>query len=139
MNKLTLTLILYCKWVCSIHFRGYFVIQRARLSRSVRIFVSFLITLIKYTAWTLSNISSGTENQIDQVLESKLMVEVINVINSNGEFNTKKEATKAITNIIAACHPNQIDSILKFDVVDAMTPMLKSDDNQTVQVTPVFQ
>ena len=67
------------------------------------------------------------------------MVEVINVINSNGEFNTKKEATKAITNMIAACQPNQIDSILKFDVVDAMTPMLKSGDNQTVQVTPVFQ
>ena len=70
------------------------------------------------------------------------MVEVINIMNSNGEFNTKKEATKAITNMIAACHPNQINSILKLDVVDAMTPMLKSDDNQTVQViplTPVFQ
>ena len=64
------------------------------------------------------------------------MVEVINVINSNGQLETQKEATKAITNIIAACEPLQMNGILKFDVLDALKQMLNCDDNQTIQVGP---
>ena len=110
------------------------VIQRPILSRSVNlVFNLYFQQLNKEAAWTLSNITAGTVNQIDRVLEMDLMGEVINVL-SHGEFTAKKEATWAVTNLTSGGKPHQMKAIIELGVLEPLARMLTCNDIKIVQV-----
>ena len=96
-------------------------------------FLNFYLKVNKEAAWTLSNITAGTVNQIDRVLEMNLMGEFINVL-SHGEFKAKKEATWAVTNLTSGGKPHQMKAIIDLGVLEPLARMLTCNDIKIVQV-----
>ena len=81
----------------------------------------------KETCWTLSNITSGTVSQVQQVLESPgLFSRVIQMIDeSSDDAEIQKEATWVVSNATSNREPNQIAYIIEQGAVGPLVALLK--------------
>jgi hypothetical protein len=65
--------------------------------------------LKKETCWTLSNITAGTEAQIQAVIDANIMPPLISSFdNTEYDLEIKKEAAMAIVNAMGCGSPEQI-------------------------------
>ena len=80
----------------------------------------------KETCWTLSNVTSGTVSQVQQVLESPgLFSKVIELIESSDDSEIQKEATWVVSNATSNREPKQIAYIIEQGAVGPLAELLK--------------
>ena len=88
---------------------------------------------MKEAAWTLSNITAGTPEQIQKVIDHGLLGDLINIL-QHGDFKSKKEATWAVTNLTSGGKPEQVASLIELGVLEPLVQMLNCGDAKIVQV-----
>ena len=80
----------------------------------------------KETCWTLSNVTSGTISQVQQVLESPgLFSKIIEMIQSSEDSEIQKEATWVVSNATSNREPKQIAHIIEQGAVGPLVELLK--------------
>ena len=89
--------------------------------------------VLKECAWALSNITAGTEAQIQTTLESDLCPVLLDLMNE-GEFEIRKEVSWTITNAISGGNDEQVKFLMKEGFLDALTALLLSHDNKVVSL-----
>ena len=89
--------------------------------------------IVKEAAWTLSNITAGTTEQIQMVIDHGLVGDLINIL-QNGDFKSKKEATWAVTNLTSGGKPEQVATLIELGVLEPLVQMLNCGDAKIVQV-----
>ena len=89
--------------------------------------------IVKEAAWTLSNITAGTPEQIQKVIDHGLLGDLINIL-QHGDFKSKKEATWAVTNLTSGGKPEQVASLIELGVLEPLVQMLNCGDAKIVQV-----
>ena len=81
----------------------------------------------KETCWTLSNVTSGTVSQVQQVLESPgLFSKVIEMIEASDDTEIQKEATWVVSNATSNREPKQIAYIIEQGAVGPLAELLKN-------------
>ncbi len=102
---------------------------------------------MKEASWTLSNITAGTKDQIEQIISGGLLEELIRVlvrifikfllairIQENGDFKGKKEATWAVTNLTSGGSALQVFKLVELGGLKPLCAMLQCADGKIVQV-----
>jgi len=90
-------------------------------------------TIKKETGWTISNITAGSVDQIQMVLEGRLMQPVIQVL-MHSEFKTRKEAAWAISNATSGGKPEQIRFIVEQGAIGPLCDILGVADPKVIEV-----
>ena len=81
----------------------------------------------------MSNITAGTQSQIQMILDGSLLSDLIRVLEI-GDFKGKKEATWAITNLTSGGNPQQIFRLVELGGVKPLAEMLTCNDVKIIQV-----
>lgn len=89
--------------------------------------------IVKESAWTLSNITAGNAEQIQQVIDSDIFSDICDVM-KNGEFRSQKEAAWIITNITSSGSSTQVFNLIDNGVLKPYCDLLASKDSRCVLV-----
>ena len=85
----------------------------------------------KETCWTISNITAGSCDQIQAVIDSNIIPSVIYRIQVD-EFEVKKEAAWILTNALNNSHATQISQILEHTNATILCEILKIPNEKVV-------
>jgi hypothetical protein len=88
----------------------------------------------KETAWTMSNITAGTPEQLNAMIQSTAFADIINVINHD-DIEVKKEAIWAICNAVSIGSPETIAHLVNLGAIEAVCTLLDGKDSRTLVVT----
>lgn len=89
--------------------------------------------IVKEAAWTLSNITAGNPEQIQQIIDADLFPDICDVL-ERGESRSKKEAAWIITNITSSGTSQQISSIVDNGILKPFCDLLGSEDARCIVV-----
>ncbi len=87
----------------------------------------------KEAAWTLSNITAGTQNQIQAVIQAELIPLLVHVL-AIGELRVQKEAAWAITNYTSGASTDQVLYLVQCQVIKPICDLLGAKDPKLVKV-----
>ena len=87
----------------------------------------------KEAAWTLSNITAGTQTQIQTVIQADLVPLLVHVL-GNSELRVQKEAAWAITNFTSGASTEQVLYLVECQVIKPMCDLLGARDPKLVKV-----
>lgn len=90
-------------------------------------------SIVKEACWTVSNITAGTKEQINAVIESGCVVPIVHLL-THGEIEIKREAAWAISNATSAGDLNQIQHLVQYGCVPPLCQLLRAMDQRVVQV-----
>lgn len=117
--------------------------------------------LVKEAAWTISNITAGTTEQIQKIIDANILGDIINVLKMvcskivcvciyinrcillffkllfflfQGDFKSQREAVWAITNFTSGCSVFQLFTFLNLKLIPAFCNMLNTKDWKTICV-----
>ena len=88
---------------------------------------------MKEAAWTLSNITAGTREQIQMIIDTDLLGDLIKILEV-GDFKAKKEATWAITNLTSGGGAAQVFKLVELGGLKPLCNMLSCNDVKIIQV-----
>lgn len=83
--------------------------------------------------WTISNITAGTVEQIQKVMDEDLFRYVLEELDS-GEYDTRKEAAWAIANATSSGSESQVQFLVESGCIESMCELLTSPDSKIVLV-----
>jgi len=93
------------------------------------------VNVRKEAAWTASNITAGTKDQISQFLQTHDLPESIVGCLRNAEFSVKREAAWTIANICSAGDDSQMRCIVEnFNTLEPLGDLLALDDDRITDV-----
>lgn len=81
----------------------------------------------KETCWAISNITAGTREQIQAVINAELIPGVISMLQT-GDFDIKKEAAWAISNATSGGSPQQIEYLVQCGCLKPMVELMSISD-----------
>merc|ERR1712190_425197 len=81
----------------------------------------------KESCWTISNITAGNREQIQDVIQNGLIPPVINLL-ANADFDIKKEAAWAISNTTSGGSPQQVEYLVECGCIKPMVELLSVSD-----------
>ena len=87
----------------------------------------------KEAVWTLSNITAGTQIQIQSVVSSELVPLLVHTL-ATGELRVQKEAAWAITNYTSGANSDQVLYLVQCQVIKPMCDLLTAKDPKVVKV-----
>lgn len=87
----------------------------------------------KEAAWTLSNITAGTQTQIQCVIQAELVPLLVHVL-TVGELRVQKEAAWAITNYTSGANTDQVLYLVQCQIIKPMCDLLTAKDPKLVKV-----
>ncbi|CAO2839774.1 unnamed protein product [Amaranthus hypochondriacus] len=87
----------------------------------------------KEACWTISNITAGTKEQIQAVIESGIISPLVHLL-QNAEFDIKKEAAWALSNATSGGSPDQIKFLVSQGCIKPMCDLLVCPDPRIVTV-----
>ncbi|CAJ1065339.1 importin subunit alpha-3 [Xyrichtys novacula] len=87
----------------------------------------------KEAVWFLSNITAGNQQQVQAVIEAKLVPMIIHLLDK-GDFGTQKEAAWAISNLTISGRKDQVAHLIEKQVIPPFCNLLTVKDAQVVQV-----
>uniref|UniRef100_A0A673B6U0 Importin subunit alpha n=1 Tax=Sphaeramia orbicularis TaxID=375764 RepID=A0A673B6U0_9TELE len=83
--------------------------------------------------WFLSNITAGNQQQVQAVIDAKLVPMIIHLLDK-GDFGTQKEAAWAISNLTISGRKDQVAHLIEMQVIPPFCNLLTVKDAQVVQV-----
>ncbi|KAG8262253.1 Importin subunit alpha-1 [Homalodisca vitripennis] len=89
--------------------------------------------IVKEAAWTVSNITAGNVDQIQEVINNGLLPPLIRVLQT-GDYKSQKEAAWAVTNYTSGGSVEQIATLVQLGVLPHICNLLDSKDWKTVNV-----
>lgn len=87
----------------------------------------------KESCWTISNITAGTRDQIQAVLDNGLIPPVIHLLQT-ADFDIKKEAAWVISNATAGGSPKQMEFLIEAGCIPPLVEMLTFSDSKIIGV-----
>lgn len=90
-------------------------------------------SIVKEACWTVSNITAGTKEQIDAVIQSGCIGPIVHLL-AHGETEVKREAAWAISNATAAGDLGHIQRLVQFGCLPPLCHLLHAMDQRVVQV-----
>uniref|UniRef100_A0A0D9Y7Y9 Importin subunit alpha n=1 Tax=Oryza glumipatula TaxID=40148 RepID=A0A0D9Y7Y9_9ORYZ len=81
--------------------------------------------------WTISNITAGTKEQIQAVIDSNIIAPLLHLL-QHAEFDVKKEAVWAISNATSGGTSNQIEYLVSQGCIKPLCDLLVHQDSKTV-------
>uniref|UniRef100_A0A8C4N485 Karyopherin alpha 3 (importin alpha 4) n=1 Tax=Eptatretus burgeri TaxID=7764 RepID=A0A8C4N485_EPTBU len=87
----------------------------------------------KEAVWFLSNITAGNQQQVQAVIDAGLIPMIIHHL-AKGDFGTQKEAAWAISNLTISGRKDQVEYLVREQVVPPFCALLGVKDPQVVQV-----
>jgi hypothetical protein len=87
----------------------------------------------KEAAWTLSNITAGTQLQIQAVISADLVPVLVNVL-AHGELRVQKEAAWAITNYTSGANTDQVLYLVQCQIIKPICDLLATKDAKLIKV-----
>jgi importin subunit alpha-6/7 len=90
-------------------------------------------SIIKEACWTISNITAGTKEQINAVIESGCIDPIVHLL-KHGELEIKREAAWAISNATSGGELGQIQQLVQYGCIPPLCDLLRVMDQRVVQV-----
>jgi hypothetical protein len=87
----------------------------------------------KESCWTISNVTAGNREQIQEVINNGLFPPVIHLL-ATADFDIKKEAAWAISNATSGGSPQQIAYLVECGCVKPMVDLLSVSDAKIIGV-----
>eukprot|EP01025_Chloroclados_australasicus_P032313 TRINITY_DN3275_c0_g1_i4.p1 TRINITY_DN3275_c0_g1~~TRINITY_DN3275_c0_g1_i4.p1 ORF type:complete len:549 (+),score=80.48 TRINITY_DN3275_c0_g1_i4:238-1647(+) len=87
----------------------------------------------KEACWAISNITAGTQNQIQAVIEAGLIPPLVQMLTFS-ELDIKKEAAWAISNATQGGAPEQLEFLAGVGCIKPMCDLLACHDQKVIQV-----
>ncbi|CAK9295749.1 unnamed protein product [Gordionus sp. m RMFG-2023] len=81
-------------------------------------------SIIKETAWTLSNIAAGNKDQIEQIFNMQLVQPMIDIMNKGSGFICQREAAWVIANIGISGHNEFLFKLI--EMKESLMPAISS-------------
>ena len=91
------------------------------------------ISVQKEAAWTLSNITAGTQVQIQSVVSAELVPLLVHTL-ATGELRVQKEAAWAITNFTSGANTDQVLYLVQCQVIKPICDLLSAKDPKLIKV-----
>ncbi|PSN37483.1 Importin subunit alpha-1 [Blattella germanica] len=91
------------------------------------------VNIMKEAAWTLSNITAGNVEQIQEVIDNGLMEPLLHVLLS-GDFKSQKEAAWAVTNFTSGGSVQQLAVLVQMGFLKPFCDLMDSRDWKAVTV-----
>ncbi len=91
------------------------------------------INVQKESGWILSNITAGTQVQIQSVIESDLIPLLIQTL-ANNELKVKREIAWAITNYTTHANTEQVLYLIKCQVIKPICDLLFNEDYLLIKI-----
>jgi len=85
------------------------------------------------TCWTISNITAGTAEQIQQVISANLIPPLVNILKED-QFDVQKEAAWAIANITSGGNEDQTQFLVSQASIPALCAMFNCGDTKMIIV-----
>ena len=87
----------------------------------------------KEAAWALSNITAGTQTQIQSVINADLVPLLVHVL-TVGELRVQKEAAWAVTNYTSGASTDQVLYLVQCQILKPMCDLLTAKDAKLLKV-----
>jgi importin subunit alpha-1 len=87
--------------------------------------------ILKESCWAISNITAGSKEQIQSVIDADLIPSVIQLVDTN-DFEVKREAVWVLRNAIKGGTPKQFEYLINHGVVKALCNTLLVKDIETI-------
>ncbi len=87
----------------------------------------------KEAAWTLSNITAGTQNQIQSVIAAGLIPVLVQVLGTS-ELRVQKEAAWALTNFTSGASTEQVLYLVQCQIIKPICDLLSAKDPKLIKV-----
>ena len=87
----------------------------------------------KESCWTISNITAGNRDQIQEVINNGLLPPVIHLLQT-ADFDIKKEAAWAISNATSGGSPQQVEYLVEMNSVKPLVDLLAVSDAKIIGV-----
>ena len=92
-------------------------------------------TLLKETCFMISNITAGTQKQIDCMIKNNIFSSLINLLKlKKAPFEIRKEAAWAISNATLAGDSQQIGHLVRKGAIEVFIPLLETQDQNVLLV-----
>ena len=88
---------------------------------------------MKEACWTVSNITAGTKEQINAVIQSGCIEPIVHLL-KHGELEIKREAAWAISNATSGGELSQIQQLVQYGCIGPLCELLRVMDQRVVQV-----
>merc|ERR1711937_425657 len=76
--------------------------------------------LVKEACWLLSNVTAGTPDQIQAVIDAGLLSRVVELCLGGGSHMVRKEAFWTVANLAVGGHPEQIHATVPLGLIKAL-------------------
>jgi len=87
----------------------------------------------KESCWTISNITAGNREQIQEVINNGLIPPVIHLLQT-ADFDIKKEAAWAISNATSGGSPQQVEYLVENNCINPLVDLLSVSDAKIIGV-----
>ena len=91
-------------------------------------------SIIKEACWTISNITAGTKDQINAVIEAGCIDPIVHLL-KHGELEIKREAAWAVSNATSGGELTQIQQLVSYGCIPPLCELLRVMDQRVVQVS----
>jgi len=89
-------------------------------------------TFRKEVVWAISNITAGTEEQIQAVIDANLFPKLLEIFSSQNDVGLSREACNTCVNVLYKGTSNQCQYLIDLDIVERFCYELTSSDHKTV-------
>lgn len=90
--------------------------------------------IVKEALWFISNIAAGSVEQIQQIIDNKLIHRIVHHL-KHGDYNAKKESAWTIYNMSLSGTPEQLEHLVKEGVVPAICELFSINDQTVIRNT----
>jgi len=87
----------------------------------------------KETCWTISNITAGTQEQLQAVIDADIIPPLIDLL-ANADFEVKKEAAWAISNSTTGGRKDQVEALVEMGCIPPLCKLLDCKDPRIIVV-----